>query len=102
MGQSFYICATMTFEDYLTQKKIDAEAFRKAEPDTWNSLKYIFDQMHPKSFTSQKLFLINPIRRSYPLTAEAVTEEKSVKKAAKPVIKSSVKPKPTMSRPKLK
>ena len=53
------------FEIYLQSKKIDSEAFRKAEPEVWQAWKREFEQMHPNSFTVQKLNLINPVRRKY-------------------------------------
>lgn len=59
------------FEPYLKSKKIDSEAFRKAEPTLWHSWKNEFDRMHPNSFTLQKLNLINPIRRKYLLIEPA-------------------------------
>jgi len=55
----------MTWEEYCLSKKIDSEAFRLAEQDKWTELKNIFEQVHPKSFTEQKKFLINDIRRKY-------------------------------------
>ncbi|MFZ6011049.1 MAG: hypothetical protein ACOYXT_11950 [Bacteroidota bacterium] len=57
----------MNFEDFLLGKKIDTAAFSNAEPALWKQWKAEFDQMHPNSFTVQKLNLINPIRRKYPL-----------------------------------
>jgi hypothetical protein len=57
----------VNFEEYLIAKKIDAAAFKKAEPARWNEWENEFVQVHPNSFTSQKLYLINPIRRKYPL-----------------------------------
>jgi hypothetical protein len=75
----------MTWEEYCIKKKIDSEAFQKAEPDKWNELKSIFDQVHPNSFTEQKKFLINDIRRKYHLK-EDVKKEEPAKKAG-PAIK---------------
>ena len=60
----------MDFEAYLTSKKIDSERFLNAEPDLWKNWKIEFDQIHPASFTAQKLYLINPIRRKYLLKQE--------------------------------
>lgn len=57
----------MTFEEYLLSKKIDAEKFRKSEPQRFDEWKYLFTQMHAESFTAQKKFLINPTRRKYPI-----------------------------------
>lgn len=60
----------VNFEEYLASKKIDSDAFRKAEEKIWTSWKEELEQMHPNSFTVQKLNLINPIRRKYPLKGE--------------------------------
>jgi hypothetical protein len=79
------------FEDYLRQKKIDPELFRKDDPDLWKEYSEIFNQIHPASFTAQKLFKINAIRRKY-LLKETDTPVKPASPApAKP--KFSVKPK---------
>lgn len=67
------------FESYLIGKKIDPAVFRKKQPSQYVAFENLFMQMHPKSFTAQKLFLINSIRREYPLQEDA-SEEKSVKK----------------------
>ena len=61
------------FEAYLVSKKIDTSAFKNAEPDVWLVWKNEFEQMHPVSFTVQKLNLINPVRRKYPLSQPAGT-----------------------------
>ena len=55
------------FEAYLASKKIDADAFLRAEAGVYHSWKKEFAEMHPNSFTLQKLNLINPIRRKYGL-----------------------------------
>ena len=80
----------MEFEEYLIGKKIDPAKFKKGEPSTFEELSELFSQVHPNSFTQQKLFLINPIRRKYTLT-----DEELVKKpvSAKPV-RPKMKPKP--------
>ncbi len=70
----------ITFEEYLVQKKIDGEAFKQGAPDRWQEFASLFAQIHPDSFTAQKLFLINAIRRKYPLKEDAL-EEKIVLKA---------------------
>ncbi len=57
----------MTWEEYCTKKKIDSALFKAAEPQRWLSLKEIFEQVHPNSFTEQKKFIINDIRRLYKL-----------------------------------
>lgn len=60
----------MNFEEYLVSKKIDGALFSEKEQSIWHSWKVEFEQMHPNSFTVQKLNLINPIRRKYPLKVE--------------------------------
>ena len=55
----------MTWEEYCIKKKIDSEAFKKGDSAKWQELKDIFDQVHPNSFTEQKKFLINNLRRKY-------------------------------------
>lgn len=86
-----YICAVMdndiNFTTYLASKNIDSAQFKSAEPELYEKLASLFEQMHPDSFTAQKLFLINPIRRKY-LQAEKV-EESPLK--AKPKFKPKIK-----------
>lgn len=57
----------LSFEDYLKSKKIDQKAFESAEPERFQEWKELFTQVHPDSFTLQKKFLLNPIRRKYQL-----------------------------------
>ncbi|GGC02042.1 hypothetical protein [Dyadobacter sediminis] len=57
----------MEFEEFLKQKKIDATAFREADETRFSEWKELFPNMHPESFTAQKKFLINEIRRRYHL-----------------------------------
>jgi hypothetical protein len=57
----------MTWEEYCIKKKINSELFRQAEPQRWTELKNIFEQVHPNSFTEQKKFIINDLRRLYKL-----------------------------------
>jgi hypothetical protein len=57
----------MDFEAYLISKRIDSARFNSAEPALWQSWRTEFEQVHPNSFTVQKLYLINPIRRKYQL-----------------------------------
>lgn len=77
------------FEEYLIQKRIDPVAFKHGEANRWQEFSYLFEQLHPDSFTAQKLFLINAIRRKYPLK-EDTAEEKVVTKA-KPKVKIPAK-----------
>ena len=55
----------ISFDDYLTQKKIDARLFQQAEPVRYSEWQREFEQMHPDSFTVQKKFLLNDTRRKY-------------------------------------
>jgi hypothetical protein len=85
--------APMTFEEYLISKKIDSQAFYAAEPIRWNEWKGLFEEMSPSSFTAQKLYLINPLRRKYLLkTPKMATAPKApAPAAAKPVMKPKLK-----------
>ncbi len=71
----------MNFREYLISKKIDPERFKKEDTETYRSFNMAFSQMHPESFTAQKLFLINKIRRKYLL--EKIPEEKAAKPPGK-------------------
>ena len=80
----------MDFETYLRNKKIDPVTFQKQEPMRWHEFKTIFDQVHPDSFTAQKLFLINSIRRKYsfheePERKDDTTPSEKEKTTVKPV-----------------
>ena len=91
------------FEAYLISKKIDSDAFNSAEPGVWTAWKREFEEMHPNSFTVQKLNLINPVRRKYPLrklpdmkppeTTPVTSPAPAPNKPAKPVMR----PRPKMS-----
>ncbi|MEY4930861.1 MAG: hypothetical protein RI909_1585 [Bacteroidota bacterium] len=83
----------MNFEEYLISKKIDSQAFRAAEPALWNEWNGLFEAMSPASFTAQKLYLINPLRRKYVMkVAEVATAPKvSAPAAARPVMKPKLK-----------
>jgi hypothetical protein len=74
----------MTFEEYLISKKIDLKAFQQNENDLFETWKSEFAQMHPHSFTAQKLYLINPLRRKY--TLYEVPKEKKIADAVKPTV----------------
>lgn len=73
----------LTFDEFLKKKKIDPESFKKGEPLRYEEFSDLFNQMHPKSFTLQKLFLLNPIRRRYPLNNDPAGSNKSTEKSAK-------------------
>ena len=83
----------MDFEEYLIQKKISSGLFAKGDPIRFDEFQKLFDQMHPDSFTAQKLFLINEIRRKFPIGNETAPSGNTIKK---------VKPRPKMIIPKKK
>jgi hypothetical protein len=103
------------FEAYLISKKIDSAEFLKAEPDLWKNWKIEFDQMHPVSFTAQKLYLINPIRRKYLLKTQEpaakvistavetpTVQQNDPTSADQQAAKTSASPKPIVPRPVFK
>jgi hypothetical protein len=63
----------LSFEAYCRKKKIDPDLFRKSDPERYQEWETLFEQIHPDSFTEQKKFLINPIRKQY-LLVEVVKE----------------------------
>lgn len=87
----------MTFEEFLRGKKIDPRQFQAHEPDLWALWQDDFAQQHPASFTAQKLYLINPMRRKYHLKPqEGVTppsegDAKPAGRAVRPVFKPKTK-----------
>ena len=96
----------MTWEEYLESKKIESVDFKKKQSELWHNWKAVFEQMHPNSFTAQKLYLINPIRRKIPLKVEdhAPSKENDKLGTSKPkAIRPKMgKPKPVFTKPKLK
>lgn len=63
----------MEFEEYLKGKKIDPAAFKKADLERYTEWERIFETMHHDSFTAQKKFLINDIRRRYLLSDQEIS-----------------------------
>lgn len=82
----------MEFDEYLKGKKIDPAKFKQAESSQYAAFERIFNQIHPESFTQQKLFLINKIRRAYKLEDKEEVEKTIAKPAMRPKIKP-LKPK---------
>lgn len=86
----------MDFEAYLKDKLIDSKAFQEHEPLKWQNFKVLFEQMHPNSFTVQKKFLINDLRRLYHYTPvenapnAPIADPEEPKKPAKPMVKRAV------------
>jgi hypothetical protein len=103
LGVILITLAAVNFEDYLISKKIDSHAFHGAEPSLWENWKVEFEQMHPNSFTAQKLYLINPIRRKYSLKIEMVvtkeTESSSVRNENPSATKPETSSKPAAPKP---
>jgi hypothetical protein len=89
----------MTFEEYLKGKKIDSEAFRQHEPAVWVEWKLELEQMHPSSFTAQKLYLINPVRRKYPAKVE-VSEPVKAASTSEPTKENVSAASPVAAKPK--
>jgi hypothetical protein len=81
----------VSLQEYLISKKIDSLAFHKEQPDLYEDWHREFEQQHPNSFTMQKLFLLNKVRRQYPL--------KEIVQEPLPTV-ATAKPKPIM-RPKM-
>ena len=55
----------LSFDEYLSQKRINAALFQQADPLRYAEWTREFKQMHPDSFTAQKKFLLNDTRRKY-------------------------------------
>jgi hypothetical protein len=56
---------SVEFDEYLAKKKINADKFCKAEPEIYLRFARVFVEMHEYSFTMQKLYWINKLRRMY-------------------------------------
>lgn len=60
----------MSFDEYLTAKKIDSQRFKQTDPTLYTEWAVLFEVVHPDSFTVQKKFLLNALRRQYLLNSE--------------------------------
>jgi hypothetical protein len=60
----------MTFSEYLQSKKIDEISFSANDSSTFHAWKNLFEQISVSSFTDQKKFKINQIRRKFLLISE--------------------------------
>jgi hypothetical protein len=60
----------MEFSDYLVQKNICSTSFSAGDPDLFQTWSSTYNLLHPASFTEQNKFIINKIRRKYPLKKE--------------------------------
>lgn len=74
------------FEAYLESKKIDPKKFRIGDEKQFLDFKKLYEQVGAVSFTQQKLFLINRIRRVYQCEKPKVESPTSVAKKIKPKI----------------
>lgn len=80
------------FVEYLEEKRIDPITFKLEEAELFGIWENEFMQMHPTSFTSQKLYLINNIRRRFTLPEDRVkVPVKKVKTAVKVAVSSAEK-----------
>ena len=52
---------------YLISKKIDRNLFQNSDSDLFHAWENAFNQIHPLSFTEQNKFIVNKIRRKYPI-----------------------------------
>ncbi|MFY0601038.1 MAG: hypothetical protein JXR03_15285 [Cyclobacteriaceae bacterium] len=86
----------MNFIEYLKTKKIDPIKLKTGSPETFEEFESLFMQMHPSSFTAQKLFLINKLRRQYLLEKDKIEDTQKKPAAAKPKIMARPKPKPKL------
>jgi hypothetical protein len=91
----------VNFEAYLSSKKIDSSAFHNAEPAVWKSWNDVFAQMHPNSFTLQKLNLINAVRRKYLLKepAPVISTEKMATAEISPALTTAPAATPASTTP---
>jgi len=92
----------VNFDDYLIAKRIDATAFRQSEPDIYQQWAAEFSQLHPNSFTMQKLNLMNPIRRKFHLKSEDQSVQSSKLSESSSQQPSTTKPGKPVMRPKPK
>lgn len=90
----------MDFIAYCYSKKIDVSQFQSSEPARFAEWEYIFNQAGATSFTQQKLFLINDVRRRYKYVAPIV--ESKTEMDIKPAGSQTTAPKPAGFKPKFK
>ena len=55
----------MTFEEYLTKRRVNVAAFAAAEPQRFAEWQNWFGQMHPESFYMFVKMVLNDVRRNY-------------------------------------
>jgi len=55
----------MDFPEFLSKKRINAEAWRQARPEEYARLAAMYAASGEKSFDAQKKFLFNPLRLEF-------------------------------------
>src|SRR5688572_15163512 len=78
----------MTFEEYLTKRRVNVAAFAAAEPQRFAEWQNWFGQMHPESFYTMVKMVLNDVRRNYWLAEvpkPAATAETTESAVAAPV-----------------
>lgn len=58
------------FDQYLKAKKINPVRFREGMNSRYLEFLDVFKSVSPASFTAQKLFWLNRLRREFPLPAD--------------------------------
>lgn len=87
------------FIAFLQKKRIDPEAFRTHEAAQWQAFLELFGQVSEKSFTQQKLFLINNLRRRYHLPEPPKPAPKPKAEAEQTAVKPKAKVRRVVRRP---
>jgi hypothetical protein len=64
------------FLDFLEKKNIDKDSFRIQDQALYEKWKDLFSQVFEESFVMQQKFLINPVRRKYPLVQHLALKAK--------------------------
>lgn len=62
----------MSFKEFLLSKKINPDTFRQAQRERYEEWSTLFSVIHPTSFEAQKKFLLNRVRREFPIVPEKV------------------------------
>lgn len=92
VAEDLTLLAMSEYESFLISKKIDPVRFKKGDPDRFTQFEGLFAQIHPESLVAQKLFLINSIRRKFPLKTEtALPVDKAKSNKMKPKITPKIK-----------
>lgn len=81
----------MTWKEYLVSKKIDPDRFKSGNNRLFREMGLLFEQLHPDSFTAQKLYLINRIRRNYKLELTGKSEPQAQEKKPRPKLTPKIK-----------